>query len=109
MGGALAPGFWLSFGAVGVILFVTAGRIAQSHWFVAWARVQWAIMLGLIPSLLAMFQQISLVSPLANAIVIPVVSLVVVPLTLIGVAMPFDGVLHLAHVVMCVAALCSTR
>jgi competence protein ComEC len=49
-----------------------------------------------------MFQQISLVSPLANAIAIPVVSLAVVPLTLIGVAMPFDAVLHLAHLVMSV-------
>jgi competence protein ComEC len=98
----LAPGFWLSFGAVGLILFVTAGRLAQSHWFVTWARVQWTITLGLIPLLLAMFQQISLVSPLANAIAIPVVSLAVVPLTLIGVAMPFNAVLHLAHLVMSV-------
>lgn len=96
----LAPGFWLSFGAVAVIMFVTAGRIAGDHWFVAWARVQWAITLGLIPLLLAMFQQISLVSPVANAIAIPVVSFVVVPLTLIGVVLPFDLVLHLAHTVM---------
>src|SRR4029079_6937291 len=45
-------------------------------------------------------QQISLVSPLANAIAIPVVSFVVVPLTLVGVALPFDLVLQLAHAVM---------
>ena len=96
----LAPGFWLSFGAVGLIMYVTTGRIAQEHWFSAWARVQWTITLGLIPFLLAMFQQVSLVSPLANAIAIPVVSLVVVPLTLIGLVLPFDLVLHLAHLVM---------
>ena len=96
----LAPGFWLSFGAVAVIMFVTTSRIAQEHWFAAWARVQWAITLALIPLLLAMFQQISLVSPLANAIAIPVVSFVVVPLTLVGVALPFDLVLQLAHAVM---------
>jgi competence protein ComEC len=96
----LAPGFWLSFGAVAVIMFVTTGRIAQEHWFAAWARVQWAITLGLIPLLLAMFQQISLVSPVANAVAIPVVSFVVVPLALIGVVLPFDLVLHLAHAVM---------
>jgi competence protein ComEC len=92
----LAPGFWLSFGAVAVIMFVTTGRITPEHWFVAWARVQWAITLGLIPLLLAMFQQISLVSPLANAIAIPAVSFVVVPLTLIGIVLPFN----LAHAVM---------
>lgn len=99
----LAPGFWLSFGAVGLILYVSVGRIGQEHWFSAWARVQWTITLGLVPLLLALFQQISLVSPLANAVAIPVVSLVVVPLTLVGVLLPFDLVLHLAHFVM---ALC---
>jgi competence protein ComEC len=96
----LAPGFWLSFGAVALILLVSTGRIAQPHWLLAWARVQWAVTLGLVPLLLAMFQQVSLVSPLANAIAIPVVSLVVVPLTLIGVVLPFDWVLRLAHTVM---------
>ncbi|MFN7088138.1 MAG: DNA internalization-related competence protein ComEC/Rec2, partial [Burkholderiales bacterium] len=103
----LAPGFWLSFGAVAVILFVTAGRIAQPHWFRAWARVQWAVTLGLVPPLLAMFQQVSLISPLANAIAIPVVSLVVVPLTLVGTLLPFDLVLLAAHEVMawCMASL----
>ena len=96
----LAPGFWLSFGAVALILLVSTGRIVPAHWLTAWARVQWAVTLGLTPLLLALFQQVSLVSPLANAIAIPVVSLVVVPLTLIGVALPFDLVLQLAHGVM---------
>jgi competence protein ComEC len=96
----LAPGFWLSFGAVAVIMFVTTGRIAQEHWLAAWARVQWAITLGLVPLLLAMFQQISLVSPLANAVAIPVVSFLVVPLTLLGIVLPFEVVLHIAHAVM---------
>ena len=99
----LAPGFWLSFGAVALIMLVSTGRIAQPHWLAVWARVQWAVTLGLVPLLLAMFQQISLVSPLANAIAIPVVSLAVVPLTLVGVMLPFDLVLQLAHAVM---ALC---
>jgi competence protein ComEC len=98
----LAPGFWLSFGAVGLIMYVTTGRIAQEHWFSAWARVQWTITLGLIPLLLAIFQQVSLVSPLANAIAIPVVSFIVVPLTLLGVVLPFDLLLHAAHAVMAV-------
>ena len=96
----LAPGFWLSFGAVAVILYVTAGRIGGEHWLASWARVQIAVTLALIPPLLAMFQQISIVSPLANAVAIPVVSMVVAPLALIGVVLPFDLVLHCAHLVM---------
>ncbi len=96
----LAPGFWLSFGAVGVIMLVSSSRIAPPHWLEAWARVQWAVTLGLVPLLLALFQQISLVSPLANAVAIPAVSLLVVPLTLVGLLVPFDLILHLAHALM---------
>jgi competence protein ComEC len=96
----LAPGFWLSFGAVAVILFVTVGRMGQSHWLGVWLKVQWAVTVGLVPLLLALFQQVSVVSPLANAVAIPVVSLVVVPLTLAGMLLPVDFVLHAAHGVM---------
>jgi predicted membrane metal-binding protein len=39
---------------------------------------------GLLPALLALFQQFSLVSPLANAVAIPVVSFVVTPLALLA-------------------------
>jgi competence protein ComEC len=96
----LAPGFWLSFGAVAIILVVTVGRAGPRSWLGTWLHVQWAITLGLVPLLLALFQQVSLISPLANAFAIPAVSLVVVPLTLTGVLLPFDIVLHLAHGVM---------
>lgn len=96
----LSPGFWLSFGAIAVILLVTAGRIGRTHWLSGWTRVQWAITLGLIPLLLAMFQQVSLVSPFANAIAIPLVSLVVVPFTLLATLPPLDFMLLPAHWVL---------
>ena len=96
----LSPGFWLSFGAIAIIMLVTVGRIGRMHWLTGWARVQWAITLGLIPPLLAMFQQVSLVSPLANAIAIPLVSLVVVPLTLLAALPPLDFMLLPAHMVL---------
>jgi len=103
----LAPGFWLSFGAVAVILYVTTNRAAREHWLLAWGRVQLAVTLALIPPLLALFQQVSIVSPLANAVAIPVVSLLVAPLSLIGVALPMDLVLKCAHLAMhgCMALL----
>jgi competence protein ComEC len=95
-----APGFWLSFGAVAAILCVCVGLARGGHWLRAWVRTQWAVTLGLIPLLLAMFQQVSLVSPLANAVAIPVVSLVVVPIALVGAVQPFDFLLHLAHALL---------
>ena len=96
----LSPGFWLSFGAVAIILYVTANRIGRSHWLVEYGKVQWAMTIGLIPMLLGLFQQVSLVSPIANAFAIPLVSLVVVPLTLLGAVLPLDAPLWLAHSVM---------
>ncbi len=96
----LSPGFWLSFGAVALILYVTAHRIGRTHWLREYAVVQWAMSIGLIPLLLGLFQQISLVSPIANAFAIPLVSLVVVPLTLLGAVLPWDAPLWLAHTVM---------
>jgi len=96
----LAAGFWLSFGAVAIIMMVTSNRLRPEHWLLAWARVQWAVTLALVPVLLALFQQFSLISPLANALAIPLVSLVIVPLALAGVALPFDAVLHFAQWLM---------
>lgn len=95
-----SPGFWLSFGAITIIMLVTVGRIGQMHWLAGWLRVQWAITLGLVPLLLAMFQQVSLVSPIANAVAIPLVSLVVVPLVLLATIPLFDFLLPFAHEVL---------
>jgi len=96
----IAPGFWLSFGAVAVIMLAGGSRIGKSGWFLAWAQTQWAVTLALVPFLLAMFQQVSLVSPVANAFAIPLVSLVVVPLALAASVLPMDWVAHAAHQAM---------
>jgi competence protein ComEC len=96
----LAAGFWLSFGAVALLFYVGGGRLASGHWLAAWLRAQWAITLGMIPALLALFQQFSLVSPLANAVAIPLVSLVVTPLALVGALPLTDALLWLAHAIL---------
>ena len=103
----LAAGFWLSFGAVAVIMLVSAHRLRPAHWLVTWGRVQWAVTLALVPVLIALFQQVSLISPVANALAIPLVSLLVVPIALAGSVLPFDAVLQLAQGLMalCVTAL----
>jgi competence protein ComEC len=96
----VSPGFWLSFGAVALILYVTAHRIEHPYWLREYATVQWAMTVGLTPLLLALFQQASIVSPLANAVAIPLVSLIVVPLVLLGAALPTDVPLWLAHIAL---------
>lgn len=88
----LKPGFWLSFGAVGVLFYIGSNRLATGHWLLEWGRAQWAVTLASIPLLLMLFQQFSLVSPLANALAIPLVSFVITPLALLG-ALPGLGFL----------------
>ena len=94
---SLAPGFWLSFCAVGLLLYTGVGRLGAGHGLLAAGRAQWAITLGLIPLMLALFQQVSLVSPLANAIAIPVVTFAVVPFALASIVVPWDLLLLVAH------------
>ncbi|MFZ5558801.1 MAG: DNA internalization-related competence protein ComEC/Rec2 [Pseudomonadota bacterium] len=103
----MAPGFWLSFGAVATIFYVTAARVAAPGKLRLWGRIQWAVTLALAPLLIAMFQQVSIVSFAANAVAIPLVSLVVVPLTLLAAVVPVDGLLVAAHAAMaaCMAIL----
>jgi len=81
----LSPGFWLSFGAVAIIFFIVFWQQNTAKWKQG-LRIQVAISIGLIPLLLLFFQFASLVSPLANAIAVPLYGLVVVPLTLLGLA-----------------------
>lgn len=80
----LAPGAWLSFGAVAVILLATSGRLRHEGAIRGFTRVQWAIAIGLLPILLFAFGSFSLVSPVANALAVPVFTIVVVPCVLLG-------------------------
>lgn len=89
----LAPGFWLSFGAVAAILYATAGRAALGQDRAVArlrqaVRVQYAVTLGLVPLSILLFAQVSLVGPVANAIAIPLISLVATPLALLGSVAP---------------------
>jgi competence protein ComEC len=89
----LWPGFWLSFGAVAMILFGGHGRIAARDTgfrasLAQAGRTQWSVTLGLVPLTMLLFGQVSLVSPLANAVAIPLVSFIVTPLALLGSLSP---------------------
>jgi len=107
----LQPGFWLSFAAVGLLLAsggaaddgdgdreseataagqgaATAGWRRHAMRVVDAARggvrTQLIATLGLAPLTLVFFQQLSLVGMLANLVAIPLVTLVVTPLALLG-------------------------
>lgn len=90
----LAPGFWLSFGAVAILAFAMGGRLRPARWWQSAIRTQWVVTLAFVPVLIMFFNQLSLVSPLANGLAIPVVSLGVVPLAIAGAVLPVDVLLH---------------
>ena len=105
----LTPGFWLSFGAVGVLLYAGTGRLSSPppasrvaramRALRAAARTQAVVTVALVPGTLALFQQVSLVSPLANALAIPVVTFAVVPMALAAIVVPIDALWQGAHAV----------
>lgn len=92
-----APGFWLSFGAVAMLAYALDARIGQIHWFRAALQTQWAVTIGMLPLLLVMFNQASIVSPIANAFAIPLISFVVTPLALLGSFLAIDAPLNLSY------------
>jgi competence protein ComEC len=94
---ALAPGFWLSFGAVSVLFYTGSGRLGGPSAWRGWLQAQWAVTLALTPALLLLFHGVSLVSPLANAFAIPLISLVAVPIILAAALLPISLLAHLAH------------
>jgi len=89
----ISTGFWLSFAAVAILFslgsqslvhHVETLRLRQRCWiiFKESARLQWLITLAMLPALAFLFHQVSISSPFANAVAIPVVTFVVTPLAL---------------------------
>ena len=86
----LSAGFWLSFGCVALIFFAAAGWSSATSKARQWWDSQWAVTLGMAPAGLFLFSQVSIVGPLANAVAIPLVSVIVTPLVLLAAAVPIE-------------------
>jgi competence protein ComEC len=83
-------GFWLSFVAVAVLFASGAPAPTTTLWASAqrmW-REQWLMSVCLAPLTLLLFHQVSLVGLFANLLAVPWVTLVVTPLTLLGLLLP---------------------
>lgn len=81
-------GAWLSFFAVALILWVLQGRLRSPGVIHGWLLVQMGIFFGLAPLLLYAFGGFPWISPVANALAIPVTGFLVVPgAMLVGVVL----------------------
>lgn len=91
----MQPGFWLSFVAVGILFATDPGRARRSlsggllqragRSFAGLLREQGVVTVALAPLTLLLFGQFSVVGLLANLAAIPVVTLLITPLALLGV------------------------
>lgn len=85
----LQMGFWLSYGCVAALI------LGRSHYqnvdcVRRWLLPQCVVFIGLMPLGALFFHQIPIFSPLANLFFIPIVSFIIVPLSLLGVlGIPF--------------------
>ena len=83
----LAPGFWLSFCAVAMLLYGMGGRPRAGgsvlHWR-RWGLPQIVVTVGLTPLVLHWFEEQPLAGPVANVIAIPFVGVAVLPPLLAG-------------------------
>jgi competence protein ComEC len=82
----LAPGFWLSFGAVTVILFAATGHASRPTLLRSYLRVQAVVTVGLVPMLVGSFGTVSIVSALVNLYAVPLYTGVIVPAVLLSCA-----------------------
>lgn len=83
----LAPAslsFWLSFGAVICLFYGAVGRYPAANAVTKLGSAQCLVFIGLLPVLGILLGQISFWSPLANILLVPVFSLIVVPVNFIA-------------------------
>ncbi len=86
----LSASFWLSFGAVAVILYGISYRVnPRRPRLQEWGRVQYIVSMGLAPALALYYQQIPIFSLFANMLAVPWVSFIVIPLILGGCMLLF--------------------
>lgn len=88
----LQPGFWLSFAAVAMLLVAAPQRAGEGRGLVpalrGALRTQAVASAGLTPLTLILFQQVAVLGFVANLIAIPLVTLLITPLALLGVGWP---------------------
>ncbi len=91
----LSAGFWLSFAAVGVLLLLfNKGNSRDRAWWRQMLRAQAGITVVLLPLSAWWFQSASVSGLIANLLAIPWVSVIVVPLILLGlILLPLSDVL----------------
>lgn len=83
----LAAGFWLSFLAVAAIFWGVGSLLAPRPLLRSFLTTQGAVSVALVPVTVPLFGSVSLIAPVANLLAIPLFSGVLVPGTLLSLAL----------------------
>lgn len=103
----LSAGFWLSFGAVAAILWLTAGRLGREPAWRQGVRVQLWLSLLLAPLTLFYFQGTAWIAPFVNLLAVPwfaLLTLLALVVALLLVAVPALGAALLVPLAAVLAA-----
>ncbi len=85
----LAPGFWLSFSAVLGIFILHQRQVVQQSGLGEWLVWHTYLALIMLPLTSLFFSYSSIVAPIVNFVTIPVLALLIVPLSLVSTIMLF--------------------
>ena len=75
----IQPGFWLSFSAVSVLIYSFSCRVIEPAKWLSLLRAQLVLFVGMLVPLALLGLPVSLISPVANLIFVPLVSFAVIP------------------------------
>ena len=78
-------GFWLSYGAVATLLFAFVHYLRRPNWFAGLVCCQLVLFLGLTPLVGYLLGRAPLLSPLANLLVVPLVTTVTIPAAMLSI------------------------
>jgi len=85
----LSVGFYLSFLAVFYILYVFSARLGLEGGWHGAIKLHLLMAVALLPALFYFFQSASLIAPLANIVAVPVVSFILLPVSLLALVLLF--------------------
>ncbi len=94
----LETGFALSFGAVSLLLWLATAdsrppvrRNGAVRYALQLIRLQWVLLLGMLPLIATFFGRLTWTAPLVNLLVVPVFNLVALPAAIVGSLTPGIG------------------
>lgn len=98
--------FWLSMMSIAVLAWVLSGRVQSQHSIQSHLAMQAAILIGLMPMMFFLFQQISLIAFFTNMIAIPWVGFIILPIAIAACVANLCHLFSCSHLLFFIAGKC---